>query len=124
MTDNAERAKKNEGPLRKVRLSMTFRHFELPPIRDALIIGKRAPVGPKGVERAFRELTPGMFRMLHVDHPTIEAILVRESDLRKIPKDKLVSKILEHAETFMSEEDSLHVMLQIEVIVDDIQVEI
>ncbi len=109
---------------RKALIDFTFTRFSLPPVRDALIIGKRAPVGAHGIERAFQELTPGMFRVIRLDHPTIEAIMVRESDLRKIPEGELVKRIVNHAEGIMDESDALHVTIDIHIIIEGEQVEL
>lgn len=109
---------------RKATISMSFHQFQLPPIRDALVIGRRAPVGANGVARAFHEMVPGTFRLIQVEHPTIEAILVRESALRKLPEKELVPRILSHAERIMDEEDALHVSVDIEVLVEEEGIEL
>ncbi len=102
---------------RKAIIDFAFQRFSLPPIQDALVIGRRAPVGANGVERAFRELTPGIYKLVHVDHPIIEAVLVRESDLRKIPQQDLVGRIVEHAGSIMDASDALHVKMDITVLI-------
>ena len=109
---------------RMVKLNMRFTHFQLPPIRDALIIGKKAPVGPNSVARAFQAMVPGVYRLIHVEHPTIEAVLVRESDLRKVPQKILVPYLLQQAEAIMDETDALHVSLNIEIIVEGTEFEL
>ncbi|NOZ86255.1 MAG: hypothetical protein GXP49_08300 [Deltaproteobacteria bacterium] len=86
-----------------ISLSMAFRDCELPPVHDALVLGKRASVGSNGVVKAMQAMSPGDFELVKVDHPVIEAVLVRESDLRKVPKDKLVNMIIEHAGSIMDE---------------------
>lgn len=96
-------------------LTMTFSRFALPPIHDALVIGKRARIGANSIARSLQEMTPGMFKLCRVEHPIVEAVLVRESDLRKIPEKKLIPRILAHAERIMDETDSLHVEIRIEV---------
>ncbi len=109
---------------RRVRLNMRFSHFLLPPIQDALIIGRKAPVGPHSIARAFQAMVPGVYRMIRVEHPVIEAVLVRESDLRKVPQETLVSHLLQQAEAIMDETDALHVTISIEVIVEGIETEL
>jgi len=98
-----------------VDLAMTFSQYNLPPIHDALVIGKRAKIGAGSVARAFQEMTPGMFKLYRIEHPKIEALLVRESDIRKIPEKELISRILACAEKIMDETDSLHVEITIKV---------
>jgi len=98
---------------------MCFSQFSLPPIQDALVIGRKASIGPHAIAKAFDEMTPGVFQLIMVEHPTIEAVLVRKSDLRKIPETHLVSLILRHAGPIMDETDSLHVSISVEVVVEE-----
>jgi hypothetical protein len=117
MPEESPQTPKTLPPKRKAVIDFAFQRFALPPIQDALVIGRRAPVGANGVERAFHELTPGMYKLIQVDHPTIEAVLVRASDLRKIPEQELVRRIVEHAGAIMDASDALHVRMDITVII-------
>ena len=56
-----------------------------------------------------------MFRRVDVEHDVIGALLVRESDLRKVSEAQLVELILNHAGPIMDETDALNVELGIEV---------
>jgi hypothetical protein len=116
-----EKSNENEKtvPKRKVNVTYRFTQFELPPVHSALIIGKRAPVGAHGTARAFQEMAPGMFRLVKVDHPVIEGILLRECDLRKLEEKEIVARLIRHAERFMGERDVLHALITIEVVVED-----
>ena len=102
---------------RDVFIRMTFSHCELPPVQDALVLGKRAPVGSTAVVTALQAMSPGQFQLIKVDHPIIESLLVRESDLRKMPRDKLVNIIVEQAAPLMDEADALNVELELKVTV-------
>ena len=100
---------------KKYTVNMICRSAMLPPVRDVLVIGKKTPVGAKGVVEAMQAMTPGMFRHITVDHPVIDSLLVRESDLRKIPERHLVAEILECAEGIMDESDALSIDLDVQV---------
>jgi len=100
---------------RTVTLHATFSHFALPPVRDALIVGRKAAIGPHALHESLEVLMPEQFELIHVDHPTIEAVLVRRSDLRKFPKEKFVPLLLEMAEGIMDETDCLRVDISVEV---------
>jgi hypothetical protein len=69
-------------------------------------------------------MSPGMFQLVEVEHPIIEAILVRKSDLRKLPEKELVSHLLHQAEQIMDETDSIHVRISVEVIVEQRGIEV
>jgi hypothetical protein len=112
------------GPRRKINLQLRFTPYHLPPLDSALIIGKRAPVGANGISRAFQELSPATFKLIPVEHPVAEAVLVRASDLRKLPQDALVRRLLQLADQIMDEADTLHVALRFEVIVEEEDIEV
>jgi hypothetical protein len=111
------------SPRRRINLQLRFTQYYLPPLDSALIIGKRAPVGANGISRAFQELSPATFQLIPVDHPVAEAVLVRASDLRKMPQQALISRLLRLADQIMNEADTLHVALRFEVIVDEEDIE-
>jgi hypothetical protein len=111
-------------PRRKINLELRFTPYHLPPLDSALIIGKRAPVGANGIGRAFQELTPATFQLIPVEHPVAEAVLVRVSDLRKLPQQELIRRLLQLADQIMDETDTLHVALRFEVIVEEEDIEV
>jgi hypothetical protein len=119
-----ESARRGEtSPRRRINMELRFTQYHLPPLDSALIIGKRAPVGANGISRAFQELSPATFRLIPVDHPVAEAVLVRASDLRKLPQQALISRLLQLADQIMDEADTLHVGLKFEVIVEEEDIE-
>jgi hypothetical protein len=121
MPESADR--EETAPRRRINLQLRFTQYHLPPLDSALIIGKRAPVGANGISRAFQELSPATFRLIPVDHPVAEAVLVRASDLRKLPQQALISRLLRLADQIMDEADTLHVSLGFEVVVDEEDIE-
>ena len=111
-------------PRRKINLQLRFTPYHLPPLDSALIIGKRAAMGANGISRAFQELSPATFQLIPVEHPVAEAVLVRVSDLRKLPQQALISRLLQLADQIMDETDTLHVSLRFEVIVEEEDIEV
>ena len=118
------RSKVQQGGHCFINFSMRFSEFQLPPVQNALIIGKRAPVGTNAIFHALEEMTPGMFKLIQIDHPVIEGIIVRKSDLRKMPEKQLISRMLSYAEQIMDETDTLHVKINIEVIAQEEGIEV
>ncbi len=100
-------------------MRLKFSEFGLPPVKDALVLGRLAPMGARAVHQALSDMAPGAYRLIQIDHPIIEAVVVRESDLRKIPEKDLLDLIVRHAERIMDETESLHVMLEIEVLAEE-----
>ena len=72
----------------------------------------------------YQELSPAAFRLIPVEHSVAEAVLVRVSDLRKLPQQALVRRLLPWADQIMDETDTLHVSLKFEVVVDEEDIEV
>ena len=99
----------------RASIKIEFSRFSIPPIVSGLVLGKRANIGLNALTKAIDEMSPGMFKAIRVDHRIIEGLIVRESDLRKVPEKELIPLIIKHAEKIMDERDSLHVVIDITV---------
>jgi len=88
---------------RKAEIIMRLSEFEVPPMQDVLIVGKQAPVGPEAARRMADILSPEQYDIIRIDHPIVEALIVRKNLLNFIPKDKLVSLILEEGSKIANE---------------------
>ncbi|MCF6094385.1 hypothetical protein L1765_10455 [Microaerobacter geothermalis] len=96
---------------RKASISLKLSEFDMPPMQDVLIIGKKAPIGPEAARRMAEALSPEQFDLIQVEHPRIEAILIRKS-LKDILSAELITKIiLEEAESITSD----HMVLRSEM---------
>lgn len=80
---------------KKVEINMRFSEFEMPPMQDVLIVGKRAPIGPEAARRMVDILSPEQYKMIRIEHEYIEAVVVRRSLLNMLDEDKLISMIIE-----------------------------
>lgn len=100
-----------------VLIDLKLQRFKLPPVESALIIGKRALIGPKAMEKALNEMLPAGYELVEVDHPSIEALLINTSHLKRVPKDRLVDVLIRHAEQMMADDETLHVGMDIEIAV-------
>ena len=81
--------------LRKAEITMRLSEFEMPPMQDVLIIGRKAPIGPEAARRMVDILSPEQYEIIQVEHPVIEAVVIRKSLTNLIEKDRLLSLILE-----------------------------
>jgi len=84
-------------------LSLKISEFEMPPMQDLLIIGKRAPIGPEAVRRMAEALSPDQFSIVRLDHPKIEAVLIRSSLLQMLDEPTLLRIIVQEAEPLIDE---------------------
>ncbi|ELK40253.1 hypothetical protein D478_20409 [Brevibacillus agri BAB-2500] len=82
-------------------------------MQDMLIIGRKAPIGPEAVRRMAEALSPEQFTLLKIDHPKIEAVLLRNSLLQMMDEKLLMKIILEESERMISESMVLRSELKI-----------
>lgn len=80
---------------KKAEINMRFSEFEMPPMQDLLLVGKRAPIGPEAARRMVDILSPEQYEIIRIEHESIEAIVVKKSLLNMLSKDKLVPIIME-----------------------------
>lgn len=96
MKDRVENTKKAE-------IVMLFSELEMPPMQDILIVGRKAPIGYEAARKIVDILSPGQYEVIKVEHPVIEAIAIRKTLASIIPKDKLISLIIEGGDKIANE---------------------
>jgi hypothetical protein len=103
---------------RHVRLSLTLREFALPPVRDGVVIGKRAAIGPRGLFEALDRMLPGIYELVSVTgHEVVEAVIVRKSRFRLVERERLVRLCLRHAEPLMDDSTVMEVVVEGEILI-------
>lgn len=100
---------------RKATLSLKISEFEVPPMQDLLIIGKKAPIGPEAVKRMAQALSPEQFTIVKLEHAKIEAVLIRNSLLQMLDEHVLMQIITEEADRLISDNTVLRSELKISV---------
>lgn len=88
---------------KKAEIQMNLTEFEMPPMQDVVIVGRNAPIGPEALKRMVDVLSPDQYKIIKVDHPVIEAIVVRNALMNMIPEDKLCEFILEEGGKIVDE---------------------
>lgn len=106
-------------PEKSIQIQLRISQFELPPVRDALVVGSRALIGSKAIQKALDEMMPGKYELLDVEHDGVQSIIVRSSVLRKIPRERIVEVILRQVEPILDPTDTIHVAMDIEIRVRD-----
>jgi len=108
MENRSERTK-------KVVLNMDFSTFEIPPAGEALVIGKRSPIGPEAAKRMLDNAAPEEFELIRPEDDVIDAVLVRKDLFLRADKESLTKAIIEEAKAIMGERDMIR--LKCDVIV-------
>jgi hypothetical protein len=111
----------SEEKSKNVTLTMRIRlrEFSIPPITDALVLGRKAPIGAEAMSRALGLLNVSAFEQIGMDDDVVENILVRRSMLNKISPDKLVELVLRRVKPFMSVEEVTHLDLLPELTIEE-----
>jgi len=100
---------------KKAMLSLKISEFDMPPMQDLLIIGRKAPIGPEAVRRMAEALSPEQYSIIQTDHPKVEAILVRTSLSEMLDQETLLNIVLEEADAMFNEMMVLRAELRITV---------
>jgi hypothetical protein len=101
-----------------VRIKST--NFAMPPIHDALVLGKNSPIGCEALQKAMALLQATTFERITLapDEDVVSDILVRTGLLNKIAKDKFVELILRRFKPLMQADECLHLDIDVEMQVE------
>jgi hypothetical protein len=94
-TEEGKKMSKSVGSAKKADITMRMSEFEMPPMQDVLIVGRGAPIGPEAARCMVDMLSPDQYEIIKVDHPAIEAMVVRKALFNMLPQEKLVAFLLE-----------------------------
>ena len=99
----------------KYTLKTRVREFGMPPIHDALVLGKQSHIGCAAIRRAIELLVASPFDHIEIEDDVISDIIVRSAIMRRIPKDKLIAFVVSQIKPLMGKDEILHLDLEVEV---------
>lgn len=109
-------------PVRKVEMSLRLSEFEIPPMQDVLLVGKKAPIGPEAVRRMVDALSPEQYTIVSLEHAIFEAVVLKKSLLKFLPEDKLLPIVLEEGSRVATDttvvKAQINIMVQVNRAVD------
>ncbi len=88
---------------RKVLLNISLSEFEIPPMQELLLVGRKAPIGPEAAKRMSDAISPAQYEVVRLSHPVFEAAVIKKSLLKLVPEEKLLSLIIEESKGFAAE---------------------
>ncbi|MGB9803490.1 hypothetical protein [Desulfofundulus sp.] len=107
---------------RKAEISIRLSEFEIPPIQDVLVVGRKAPIGPEAVKRMVDALSPEQYVVVRLEHEIFEAAVLKKSLLKFIPQEKLLPIILKECSAVATEDSvikaQLNIVVQVNKVVD------
>src|SRR5450432_244774 len=95
-----------------------FRTFEIPPVRDAIVIGKEAPVHLDNVLATLKLVSTEVFIGSPLIDDVVASIIVRESLLKKVPPGVIEKFVLQRVKPFMSAFEVLRLDLELEILLE------
>ncbi|MEL7565915.1 MAG: hypothetical protein AAGU27_13640 [Dehalobacterium sp.] len=104
-------------PAREAELSFRFSEFEIPPMQDILLIGRKAPIGPEAARRMVNAISPDQYDVIPVPEGPLEAIIIRKALLSMVPEEKLLPIILDEGVKVTSENNVIRAQLDLTIIV-------
>ncbi|KUK37069.1 MAG: hypothetical protein PWQ99_353 [Clostridia bacterium] len=102
-------------PKRKADVNIRLSEFEIPPMQDVLLVGKRAPIGPEAIRRMVSALSPDQYEVIQLDHDIFEAVVLKKSLVKLLPKEKLLPVILEEGARIATEKTVVKAQVNIEI---------
>ncbi|HBV95555.1 MAG: hypothetical protein JL50_09700 [Peptococcaceae bacterium BICA1-7] len=110
-----EESNKKYTRKRKAEMNIRFSEFELPPMQDILVIGRRAPIGPEAVRRMVDALAPEQYELIEFEEGPVEAVAVKTSLFNWMARDILLDVLLEEALKINIEKTLLKVKLDLTI---------
>ncbi|MFN3920203.1 MAG: hypothetical protein ACK4JF_07980 [Methylohalobius sp.] len=94
------------------------KEFKIPPVRDGLVLGRKAQIGCYAIRKALHLLVAAPFVHLELEDEVISDLVVRESVLRRFPKEQLIAFVLAKLKPLMGEEEILELEIDTEVLLE------
>lgn len=102
----------------KHHLSARITEYKMPPIKDALVLGRDTPIGCHAMRRALSLLIKSPYEHIELEDEVISDILVRQSLLRRLSREQLIQFVLRNIKPLMAEDEVLHLDIEVEVVVE------
>jgi len=110
---------KQPPPDFKVVLRARTREFNIPPVRDGIVLGRHSPVGCVAVRNALGLLNGGPFAHIELADEVISDVIVRQTILRRLPREKLIAFVLDRIKPLRGPEEILHLDLEVEILLEE-----
>lgn len=109
-------------PKRKADVSIRLSEFDIPPMQDVLLVGKRAPIGPEAIRRMVSALSPDQYEVIQLNHDIFEAAVLKKSLVKLLPEEKLLPIILEEGARIATDKTvvkaQVNIAIQVSRVVD------
>ncbi|MEW6724478.1 MAG: hypothetical protein AB1331_06100 [Bacillota bacterium] len=104
------------APKRKADVTMRLSEFEIPPMQDVLLVGKRAPIGPESIRRMVTALSPDQYEVIQLEHDIFEAVVLKKALLKLLPEEELLPMVQEEGARIAT--DKMVMKAQVNIVVE------
>jgi len=102
---------------RTAELNIRLTEFEVPPVQDFLVVGKRAPIGIEAFSKMVEFISPNQYKAIRLNHEKFEGILIRKNFFNLMEEKLLIAAILSEVDVISDEnlifKGSLNIVLNI-----------
>ncbi|NYE57211.1 hypothetical protein [Carboxydothermus ferrireducens] len=102
---------------RTAELSIRLSEFEVPPVQDFLVIGKKAPIGIEAFSKMVEFISPNLYKAIKLNHDKFEGVVIKKSCLNIIEENVLLNALMEEVDAISDErtifKGSLNIALSI-----------
>lgn len=101
---------------KETMLRMSVKEFNIPPVKDGLILGKNSPIGCVAIRKALALLSANHFEHIEFeDDEILSDIIVRKSVLNRISKEDLIKFVKRNIKPLMTDVEILHMELDVTI---------
>ncbi|MEO7598194.1 MAG: hypothetical protein ABIV50_04640 [Opitutus sp.] len=100
-------------------IRVRVRALEIPPIKDALVIGRDAAIGGEAMSRTLRLMTNEKFERLVLKDNIVQEVIVRSAVMRKVGEERLITFVLNRVKPIMAESELLLLDIEVELVIED-----
>ena len=103
-----------------LNVTIQLKEFAIPPVRDAVVLGKRAPIGATAMKKALALLQTFPFDHIKMrDDAVVGDILVRSSLMQRLTRDHLVSLVTRRVKPLMSDTEIMNLAIDVDLMLEE-----
>ena len=104
-----------------VMFSVTLRlkEFAVPPVRDALVLGKKSCIGAMAMKKALTLMQASSFDHIKVKDDVVGDIFIRSNILKRISRKQVVQLVVRRIKPLMSDTELMLLDIEVELVIED-----
>ena len=100
-------------------VTLRLKEFVVPPVRDALVLGKKSCIGATAMKKALTLLQASPFDHIKVKDDVIGDIFVRSNILKRISRKQVVELVVRRIKPLMGDTELMLLDIEVELVIED-----